>query len=975
MAQIMKFWNYPTVGTGSVSYNHPVYGDLSANFGATTYQWTQMSDQLAGTNIEVAKLMFHCGVALQMQYSPTESGSYMQTAVKSLSHFFNYSKDYTSVSNNYVNNNYWINTLKNELDSRKPILIVGFSGIPHAYIYDGYQDDRYFHTNWGWGGNMNGFYFIENLHSNVPYSTCQEAYLNICPNDLPQGFNNFYTTTSSLNLTACQSSTSFKVVSSVKWSASSDQAWLSLSQNTGSSGSSELIIAAQENTSVQMRKATITVTTSEYGSKTVTVYQTNNTIVSAGSLENLLTNKLDTIRFLTLAGTIDARDFKTMRDKMPFLREVDLKNVTIAKYIGTEGTKDGNLNTYDENTIPSNAFNSWNTSKYSSINKLVFPLTAKTIDSNAFISCDELKNVDIPSPIENVNNNAFRHCTSLTALNISSSVKYFDGVPFDSQYLCFEAINVDKDNTNYSSTDGILFDKSQKTIMLYPCQKLGNSYQIPPTVKLIKDGVFSNNKFLKTILIPPSVETITNYAFINCDAIPVVDVNSTNFYSADSIIFNKSQTKTVYCSKLKKGIYKIPSTVKAIGAYSFAKSRLDSVIIPNSVIDIEPGAFNSSSIKHVDIPSSVTSIGYNAFSFCLELKSIRMPASVKNIGFAAFASNNDCKLSSITILNPIPPILTGSSDVFSYVNKTKCVLYVPSGTKVAYQTANQWKDFENIIEIPNQAPLANSGPDQFVKEGSSVTLDGSLSNDPEGQALTYKWVAPEGITLSLSTVQKPTFVAPEVIEDKTYIFTLVVSDGTNSSTADEVKITVKQVNKVPLANAGIDQAINEGALVTLDGSVSSDPDNNTITYKWVAPEGITLSSTTSEKPIFIAPEVNVDTKFSFTLEVNDGISNSLADQVEITVKQVIKVGINTLESSEFNVCPNPTTSQTKIEFPQEKSQPVQMSIYNMQGKEILHRFDLRDNCKVDLSPFDDGIYLVKIKAGNKSYTTKVILKK
>lgn len=977
MAQIMKYWNYPTVGTGSVSYNHPDYGDLSANFGATTYQWSQMSDQLTVPNSDVAKLMFHCGVALQMQYSPFSSGAFCQTAVKSLSNFFNYSKNYTSIRKPEFKNDFWTSNIKSQLDSRKPVLISGFeNGIGHAFVCDGYQIDNYFHFNWGWGGSNDGFYYMEDLHSkSMLYNDCLQAFINICPDNLPQGFNNFITTATILNLTAGNSSTSFKVVSSVNWTASSDQSWLSIDKNTGSSGSIELKITAQENTSAQLRKAAITVTTSEYGSKTVTIYQANKTIVTAGSLQNILGNKLDTIRFLTLSGNIDARDFKTMRDKMPFLRELDLKDVSIIKYIGTDGTKDDNQNTYDDNTIPSNAFNYFASSKTSSINKLVFPLTTITIDNFAFESCDELTSVVLPTPIENVNNNAFRHCTSLTSLDIPSTVKYFDGVPFDSQYLCFDALNVDEKNTNYSSIDGVLFDKSQNTIMIYPSQKLGYSYKIPPTVKLIKDGVFSNNKFIKTILIPPSVETIANYAFINCDAIPVVDEKSNNFYSADSLLFNKSQTKTIFCSKLKKGKYVIPPTVKTIGAYSFANSRLDSIFISNSVTEIEPGAFNSSLVKYVDIPSSVTTIGYNAFSFCLVLKSIRIPASVKNIGFAAFASNNDCKLTSITVCNPIPPDLTNSASVFSYVDKLKCTLYVPAGSKSAYQAADQWKDFQNIVEMPNQTPVANAGPDQVANEGSIITLDGSLSKDPDGQILTYSWSAPVGISLSSSSSVKPSFIAPEVLTDQTYIFSLIVSDGIVSSTVDQVAVTVKQVNKVPLANAGIDQTFDEGTIVTLDGSLSSDPEGSSITYLWTAPQGITLSSPTAQKPTFTAPEVNSDTKFSFSLTVNDGISNSLTDKVEITVKQVIKVGVDLLESSEFKIYPNPTAGLTKIELSGGKSQIVQLSIYTLNGKVIYNKPSFTNEGLIDFTPFDDGVYLLTIKTENKDYTARIILKR
>ena len=92
---------------------------------------------------------------------------------------------------------------------------------------------------------------------------------------------------------------------------------------------------------------------------------------------------------------------------------------------------------------------------------------------------------------------------------------------------------------------------------------------------------------------------------------------------------------------------------------------------------------------------------------------------------------------------------------------------------------------------------------------------------------------------------------------------------------------------LPISNAGADQSVNEGAVVTLDGSTSSVSSGKTITYKWTAPPGITLSSTTVAKPTFTAPQVTVNTDYTFSLVVNDGTADSPADQVVVSVKNVV----------------------------------------------------------------------------------------
>jgi hypothetical protein len=195
-----------------------------------------------------------------------------------------------------------------------------------------------------------------------------------------------------------------------------------------------------------------------------------------------------------------------------------------------------------------------------------------------------------------------------------------------------------------------------------------------------------------------------------------------------------------------------------------------------------------------------------------------------------------------------------------------------------------------IFVVPeNSSPIANAGPDMTVDENTLVNLL-CTGTDPDNDIINFSWSSSANVEIADNTSPMTSIMAPSVVSDSQITMTCTVSDGSLTS-SDSMVITVKNtLNKDIVADAGMDQIVNEQVKISLDGSKSYDPENQPISYMWsqVSGEKVTLSSTTTPKTSFTSPIVaNGEIKvLTFELKVYDDNGRESTDTVTITVDPV-----------------------------------------------------------------------------------------
>lgn len=271
---------------------------------------------------------------------------------------------------------------------------------------------------------------------------------------------------------------------------------------------------------------------------------------------------------------------------------------------------------------------------------ITIPDSVTNIDTGAFYACTGLTNVAIGSGVISIGDTAFAQCSRLTSVTIPAGVASI-GISAFGYCASLTAILVDPANPAYSSMDGVLFDKSQTTLIQFPEARAG-SYAIPAGVTNIGQYAFNSCTSLTNVVLGADVTSIGTYAFANCVFLTSATIGA-NVTSIGDNAFD-------VCTSLAS--IAIPASVTNIGTWAFVDCpNLTNIIVDaaNSAYSSANGVlFNKNQTTLVEcpgakagnyvIPAGVTSIAYGAFYYCTRLTAVTIPASVTNIATYALGA-------------------------------------------------------------------------------------------------------------------------------------------------------------------------------------------------------------------------------------------------------------------------------------------------------------------------------------------------
>jgi len=744
MGQIMCYWQYPQTGSGSHTYTPANYPNQpqTADFGNTTYDWANMIDFLSPSststqNNAVAKLLWHCGVSVDMDYGPDGSGAVTAYAVDALRDYFNYSEELHYDSRSVYTNAQWISKLKADLDNGRPVLYSGRTldnASGHAFVCDGYNANDQFHFNWGWYGQYQDTYFsidaltpgsynfsatnaaIFEIHPSCPAGTTYQVAATASPsNGGTVSGGGIYNCGSDCTLTA----TSNEGYMFCSWTENGVQVSTNPTYSFTVLGNRDLVANFSyvgDNACTLIFNLVDSYGDGWNGNALTVSYSSGCFSYEQLTLENgssgtFTRNVVDgshiVLGFVESNWAYECSFSITYADGTMIYQSSSLSSSFSYEFdVNCGGTPPGDdYLTYSINsdgvsvTVTGHIYGSSATGALeipatTTIDGVSYAVTA--IASNAFQHYRSLTSVTFGNPLTTIGASAFWDCPNIAAVYYTSTVADWCNISFadyESNPLNYAGLYINGTLvTNLVIPEGVVNIK-QYAFTQYDAL---TSVSFPSTLNIIGSYAFTYCSGLTSIEIPSAVYSIGSYAFSNCDALEqiVVQSGNTNFDSRD----NCNAIIVTYSNELITGCKNtvVPATVTSIagGAFAGCTGLTGDLIIPDAVTYIGLQAFQHCiNLSSVSIGNGVSYIGNSAFNSCYNLTSVTIGNGLTDLGGYVFA--NCSNIASIQIDCETPPSAT-SYDFYGV--DMSIPLTVPCGMSGAYYNATGWGDFTNIQE-------------------------------------------------------------------------------------------------------------------------------------------------------------------------------------------------------------------------------------------------------------------------------------
>lgn len=284
-----------------------------------------------------------------------------------------------------------------------------------------------------------------------------------------------------------------------------------------------------------------------------------------------------------------------------------------------------------------------------------------SIGTGAFSHCRSISSISIPSTVLSIGPLAFSGCTSLEAIQLPESTNVVEAYAF-AGCTSLVGIGVAEGNPNFTSSDGVLYDRGGTTLVSFAPGKAG-SFTIPSNVQRISEGAFDGSSSLTEVIIPSGILTIEEATFRYCSSLTRVSLPEGLIQISDNAFYQ--------CTSLAE------------------------IVLPQSLVSIGTAAFyKCSSLANVNLPEEISTIGGSAFFSCTSLDEVRLPASLLNIGANAFGSCTSLTGIEVAADHPIYASLDG-------------VLYSKDGREIvifpAGKPAGDYRIPETVVSIGDYA--------------------------------------------------------------------------------------------------------------------------------------------------------------------------------------------------------------------------------------------------------------------------------